>query len=139
MQRSTPRFPSFFLSTLFVIVAIVAIQQFLAAGREAFASATYSHGVLNLTIPYHVAHGCRGRLTVEVLDPEDQVLGRAEQRVDVAEGSGHWQEEINLAKPLAVEELVWQRVRYRFEYSDGASAPIAGTESISQILRTPVV
>ena len=139
MQRSNARFPSFFLSVLFIIAAIVAIRQFLAAGREAFASATYSHGVLNLTIPYHVAHAGRGQLTVEVLDPEDQVLGRAEQRVDVAEGSGYWQEEISLAKPLAIEELVWQRVRYRFEYSDGARAPITGTESISQILRTPVV
>jgi hypothetical protein len=139
MQRSSTRFPSFFLSVLFVITAMVAIQQFPAAGREVFANATYSHGVLNLTIPYHVARGGRGQLTVEVLDPEDQILGSSEQRVDVAEGSGHWQGEINLLKPLTVEELVWQRVRYRFEYSDGASAPITGTESMSRILRTPVV
>jgi len=38
--------------------------------------ATHSHGVLYLTIPYQAAHAGAGRLTVEVLDPDDQVLGR---------------------------------------------------------------
>jgi len=133
------RFTLFFLPILLIVATIVAVQEFQGASGEALAGATYSHGVLDVTIPYHDAHAGEGQLIVEVLDPEDQVLGRAEQRVDAAEGAGHWQEKIKLAKPLAVEELVWHRLRYRFEYSDGKSAAIAGTESISQILRTPVV
>ena len=43
------------------------------------------------------------------------------------------------AKPIAFEDLVWQRVRYRFEYSDKAIPAITGVESISRILRRPVV
>ena len=135
------RLPLIFFLTMLFLALILAMQQFQAAGREGILGATYSHDVLNLTIPYRAAHSGAGQLTVEVLDPEDHVLGRAERRVDVAEGTGHWEEEIRFAKPPAVEveDLVWQRVRYRFEYSDGAVAPITGTESISQILRMPVV
>ena len=38
-----------------------------------------------------------------------------------------------------MDDLVWHRVRYRFEYDDDKSAGLEGTESISQILRTPVI
>jgi uncharacterized protein YfaS (alpha-2-macroglobulin family) len=125
--------------TLLVIAAIAAVQRFEAAGGEAAASATYAHGILNLIIPYNAAHAGAGQLTVEVLSPEDAVVGRAEQPVDVTAGKGHWREQIKLAKPLAIDELVWHRVRYRFEYNDGKGAAIEGTDSISQILRTPVI
>src|ERR1035441_8622697 len=81
----------------------------------------------------------RSFAAVEVLDPEDGVLGRAEQRVDVAEGAGTWREEIPLAKPPSVDDLVWHRVRYRFIYADRQDAAVEATESISEILRTPVV
>jgi len=121
------------------MIAIVTVQKFQAAGGELAASATYAHGMLDLIIPYRAAHGGDGQLTVEVLDPEDQVLGGAKQPIHVAEGNGHWRERIALTKPLAIDELVWHRVRYRFEYNDGEGATIEGTESISQILRTPVI
>jgi hypothetical protein len=133
------RFWLLFLPALLVVGAIVTVQKFQAASDELAASATYSHGVLDLAIPYHAAHAGAGQLTVEVLDPEDQILGRGDFPIEVAEGKGLWREKIKLTNPLAVEELVWHRVRYRFEYSDGKSARIEGTESISQILRTPVI
>ena len=66
-------------------------------------------------------------------------MERAEKRVDVAEGTGQWQEDIRLGKRLALDELVWHRLRYRFEYGDRSDSVLEGTESISQILRTPVV
>jgi uncharacterized protein YfaS (alpha-2-macroglobulin family) len=75
---------------------------------------------------------------MEVLDPEDQVLGRAERRTDVARQDGQWDEEIKLEKPISVDDLAWHRLRYRFEYDD-QNAALEGTESFSQILRTPVV
>ncbi len=128
-----------FLPALLIVAAIVTVQNNQASTGEPVAGATYTHGVLELTIPYHAAHGGAGQLTVEVLDPEDQVLGRAEQAADVAEGNGRWRERIALAKPLAIDELVWHRMRYRFEYRDSKTANIEGTESISQILRTPVI
>ena len=129
-----------FLPLLFVIAAIVTVQDFqAAAGGESVAAATYTRGVVDLTIPYHAAHAGAGRLHVEILDPEDQALGRVDQLVEVAEGTGQWRREIKLATPLPLDELVWNRVRYRFEYSDGKTSGIEGTESISKILRTPVI
>jgi hypothetical protein len=127
------------LLTLLIVTGLVAVQKFQAAGSESTATATYAHGVLDLTIPYHAAHAGAGQLTVELLDPEDQILGRAAQSLDVTEGKGQWEEKISLVKPLPVDELVWQRVRYRFEYSDGKGTKIEGIESISQILRRPVL
>jgi uncharacterized protein YfaS (alpha-2-macroglobulin family) len=108
-----------------------------ASGKDA--AVTYSRGVLHVTIPYHAVHSGDGKLTVEVLDPDDKVLGRAETQAAMAEGYGRWQENIRLDKALGVDDLVWHRVRYRYEYDDGKAAALEGTESISQILRTPVV
>jgi hypothetical protein len=70
------------------------------------------------------------------LSPEDQVLGHAEQRVQIAEKRGQLESEIKLDKPLALDDLVWHRVRYRFEYDDAKTPSVEGTESISQILRS---
>ena len=133
------RYWLFFVPVVLVITTIVAVQSFEAANGEPAAGATYAHGTLDLTIPYHSAQGGAGKLSVEVLDPEDHVLGSVERTVDAVQGKGHWRERIALTKPLPTDELVWHRVRYRFEYSDGKAAKIEGTESISEILRTPVV
>jgi hypothetical protein len=57
----------------------------------------------------------------------------------VGAGQGRWQDQIKLEKPLPLDDLVWHRVRYRFEYDDKQTAALEGTESISQILRTPVI
>ena len=78
-------------------------------------------------------------MTIEVLDPEDDVLGHAERHIELAEGRGLWQEAIKLHKSLPLSDLVWHRVRYRFEYDDRKTAALEGIESISQILRTPVI
>jgi len=101
-------------------------------------AATYVHGVLHCTIPYHAGDAGDGRLTMEVLDPEDNVLGRTERLLNVAAGSGVWVEDVKLKKALALDDLVWQRLRYRFEY-DNDKPSLGGTESISTILRMPVV
>src|SRR5579872_7112343 len=127
----------FYLIAMLAIIAILVVQPFQSA--DASASATYSHGVLYLTIPYHGQQAGNGKLTMEVLNPEDEVLGRAEAHVDISEGKGRWQQELKLDKPLPLDELVWHRVRYRFEYSDQKQAAVEGTESISEILRMPVV
>jgi uncharacterized protein YfaS (alpha-2-macroglobulin family) len=139
VRTNPPRAFYLLIPTLLAIAAIVAVQPFEAAGGDAGASATYSHAVLNLSLPYEAGHSGSGHLAVDVLDPEDQVLGHAERSVNIAEGKGRWQEQIKLSKPLAMDDLVWQRVRYRFEYNDNKSAKIEGIESISQILRTPVI
>jgi len=101
-------------------------------------SATYVHGVLRCTIPYHAVEPGGGNLTVEVLDPEDNVLGRTERHLGISVGQSQWNESVKLDKPLGVEDVVWQRLRYRFDYDDH-KPNIEGTDSISAILRMPVV
>ena len=137
--RKPARFVVFVLVTFLTIATFVALQRIDASGGGSAAVATYSHGRLSLTIPYHAAHAGAGQLTMEVLDPEDNVLGRVQRHVDVAEGRGRWQDELTLDKPLPLDDLVWHRVRYRFEYEDGKTPRLEGTESISQILRRPVI
>jgi uncharacterized protein YfaS (alpha-2-macroglobulin family) len=100
---------------------------------------THSQGTLHVSIPYHADHAGQGKLTLEVLDPEDTVLGRFYLHAAVVQGQGQWLEEIALEKAPALDALVWHRLRYRFEYDDGKSAALEGTDSISQVLRTPVV
>jgi hypothetical protein len=117
----------------------VVVESFEAASGEEPPSVTYSNGTLHLAIPYHASQPGSGQLTMEVLGPEDQVLGRTERHVDATRGMGLWREDIKLKKSVSLDELVWHRVRYRFEYSDGKSAAIEGVDSISQILRTPVL
>lgn len=128
-----------FLVPLAIIAGLVTVESFEAAGDESKPSVTYSNGTLHLAIPYDANQPGSGQLTMEVLDPEDQVLGRAERRVDVVRGTGLWREEIKLKKSVSLDELGWHRMRYRFEYSEGKGAAIEGVESISQILRTPVL
>src|SRR5216683_3306238 len=117
---------------------LLLVQPFQTADGKT-AVVTYSRGVLHVSIPYHAVRAGDGRLTVEVLDPEDKVLGHAETQAAIGEGYGRWQEDIRLDKALSVDDLVWHRVRYRYEYDGGKATAIEGTESISQILRTPVV
>ncbi|HYL83887.1 MAG TPA: hypothetical protein VE263_06615, partial [Candidatus Angelobacter sp.] len=127
-----------FVALFLVIAAALWLKPFQAANSE-IPVATYSQGLLHLAIPYRGAHAGTGTLTVEILNPDDQILGQAEKKVDATMQGGQWQEEIKLEKALALEDLVWQRMRYRFDYEDHKYAALEGVESISQILRTPVV
>src|SRR3984885_5190080 len=126
------------LSFLLLLVVLAALY---ASFTEAAApsSATFTHGVLSVAIPYHGARPGSGRLIAEIVDPEEDILGRIERPVNITKNDGAWQESIAPAKRIAFEDLVWQRVRYRFEYSDKAIPAITGVESISRILRRPVV
>src|ERR1035438_3756465 len=127
-----------------VCLTVLESSQGTATPAGESAGVTYSRGTVRVSIPYAAPHGGAGQLTVEVLDPDDHVLGRAEQSVGVGAGKGHWQEDLKLTKAMPIEELAWQRLRYRFSY-DGhqgqaaTAAAIEGTESISQILSMPVV
>jgi hypothetical protein len=75
----------FLIVGLLIVVVIVSVEPFQAANNNAVV-ATYSRGVLYVTIPYHAPRAGMGRLTLEVLDPEDEVVGRAERRLDIAGG-----------------------------------------------------
>ncbi|HET8826428.1 MAG TPA: hypothetical protein VFM77_14915, partial [Terriglobales bacterium] len=142
LQLDTPAKNLFFAA--FVIAVTLTAGVFTNAslhpvdGGGTTLSAIYVRGVLRCTIPYHATEPGEGNLTVEVLDPEDNVLGRTERHVDISAGESRWNETVKLDKPLGIEDVVWQRLRYRFEYDDH-KPNIEGTESISAILRMPVV
>ena len=139
MNKTSKSF--FFLAALSAIAAALILQSLDSAQASPGdrASATYSGGTLRIAIPFRGLHPGAGQLTVEVLDPEDGVLGRAQRPIDVAEAAGSWREEIPLDKAPSLDDMVWHRVRYRFIYADQNDAAVQGTESISEILRTPVV
>jgi hypothetical protein len=102
-------------------------------------AATYREGRLSVAIPYDSSQAGSGKLTVEVLDPDDNVLGRVERIANIRNDSGSFQQTITLTEPMPFDEILWQRLRYRFEYDNSASPAIEGIESISQIIRRPVV
>ena len=124
----------------YVLLAAALIAACILTGQSdnQTVAATYRRGVLHVTIPYKLPHAGEGRLAVEVLNPEDESLGRIEQRL-VSYAQGTWQEDVKLAKPAAGEDLVWQRLRYRFAYDDQKEVPLEETQSISEVLRMPVV
>jgi uncharacterized protein YfaS (alpha-2-macroglobulin family) len=123
---------------LALLAALFMTQTFVSASGES-ATATYNNGILHVSIPYKADRAGAGRLQIEVLNPEDEVVGRLEQTTTAASGQGRWQAEVKLAKPLPLDDLVWHRVRYTFVYDDGGEAGLQGVESVSQIIRTPVV
>src|SRR3984885_13119703 len=137
--RTSARFSLSPLAVFLMVAGFVSLQPFHASSHSPSPVATYSQGMLRVTVPYHGLHAGAGQFTVEVLNPEDQVLGHTEQWVEIAEKRGQLESEIKLDKPLALDDLVWHRIRYRFEYDDAKTPSVEGTESISQILRRPLV
>src|SRR5260370_22857750 len=132
------------LCLLSVVAIVIAVGLFTrdnvqSAATERTTVATYTRGILHLTIPYRAADAGAGQLTIEVLDPEDNILGRTQRRLDIAVGNGQWSGEVKFEKSLAIEDLVWQRMHYKFDYDNQPTAELEGTESVSTILRTPVV
>ncbi len=122
-----------------IFFAVVGMMDSSPTVKRATPSATYSHGRLSVTIPYRAVTAGAGYLTLELLDPEDRILARVTRHARAREGRGIWQRNLRLEKPLPVEDLVWHRLRYRFVYETLDGEPLEGIESISQILRTPVI
>lgn len=133
------RFAVLLVAGLVAAVTIFKLRASEAGGPDPSLVATYAHGVLHVTIPYRGADTGSGQLTVEVLDPEDDVVGQTRRDLEVNASAGRWKEEIRLEKPLPLEDLVWHRLRYRFKYDGGKFGALQGEESISQILRRPVM
>jgi len=125
-------------STLGSLLLTLIAAVFPALAQSDSVSATLLRNTLTVTVPCHGAHRGAGKLTVEILDPEDKVLGRSERNVD-ASGDGQWQQQVTPAQPLAFDDLIWERLRTRFQYNGEASAAFTETVSVSEVLRRPVV
>ena len=123
---------------VFAAVLIAACVLLIGQSSNETVAATYGRGVLHVTIPYKLPHAGEGQLAVEILNPEDESLARTERRL-ASDAKGTWQQDVRLAKPLASQDLVWHRLRYRFFYDGQKEAALEETQSISEILRMPVV
>jgi uncharacterized protein YfaS (alpha-2-macroglobulin family) len=121
-----------------VLILTLAQSQEDSRDRNAI-SAIYTNGTLRVSIPHEAARAGAGRLTVEVLEPEDHVIGRAERRAEIGSAAGHWRSEVPLPRSLPTDDLVWHRLRYQFTYDRDTAPAVHGIHSISQILRQPVV
>jgi uncharacterized protein YfaS (alpha-2-macroglobulin family) len=132
---------SFFLTGALVIGSVAGLASFSpteAASGDSMA-ATYAHGTLYVSIPYDAARRGAGDLVVEVLDPEDAAVGRFDWQVHVGAGRGLWKHDLQLPRTLAIEDLVWHRLHYRFTYKGEDAPAMQGIASISKILHIPVV
>ena len=126
------------VSALVVLLAAGLVKT-LAGGDKSGEQATYSHGVLRVVIPFRAVQAGAGRLRVEVLDPENHVIGRTERPAETARGASRFRAEMKLDKPVPLDELVWHRVRYEFRYDDPKVKTLEGVDAISDILRLPVL
>src|ERR1035438_3780992 len=84
-----------YAAALLMVGSALVIESFqpARAANSDTVAATYSQGTLRVTIPYRAPHDGAGRLTVEVLSPEDEILGHAEHLVGASDGKGWWQED----------------------------------------------
>ena len=74
-----------------LIASAVLLQSFQGTqANSAAVAVTYSQGALHVVIPYAAGHAGPGTLVVEVLDPEDRVVGRTERAVSANDGTGTW-------------------------------------------------
>ena len=136
MKKST----AFCIAGLLVLASAVVFRSLsLAQPADGRPAAVYVHGVLRVSLPYIAPRNGDGDLTVEVLDPEDAVVGGVARHLFVNSGQGIREQDIAISGALPVDDLVWHRLRYRFRYDGDSSDAFAGTTSISQILRRPVI
>ncbi len=121
------------------IAALAVIGYTTAPRRAAFAApddalaAIYKNGALNVVVPYDERIARDHTLRVAVLDPADKPV--AQQTSQVSRGrtaSGEWRISVPIDKGIALEDLVWHRLRI----GDGANARVV---ALSEILRLPVV
>src|SRR6202034_284810 len=76
---------------------------------------------------------------LELLSPEDHVLGEVKRHKRVTEGSAVWNARMVLGERMAFDELVWQRARFTLRYENQTSADLGEIPSLRKILARPVM
>ncbi len=127
-------FPALIAGSLALVTALSPAQS-----KEGPVSATYLHGVLHISIPSDAPRSGEGNLILEVLDPEDHAIARVDRNIYATAGHTWPEQDLTIPRSLAVDDLVWHRLNYRFTYQGDHDAALHGTAAISQILRRPAV
>lgn len=131
-----------FAGALALVPASVALLAYFSPDQPANAAAvrvTYANSALHVSIPHSGGRTGAGNLTVQVLDPEDKIVGQVNQRVYASDKQVVWTEDLSLPKTLTLEDIVWHRLRYKLTFDNQTTPSEQATRSISQILRRPVV
>jgi uncharacterized protein YfaS (alpha-2-macroglobulin family) len=102
-------------------------------------SAVYFRDAFAFSVPYEAAHSGQAELKLELLSPEDHVLGEVKSRKRVTEGSAVWNARMVLGERMTLDELVWQRVRFTLRYENQTSPDLEEIRSPSEILERPVL
>lgn len=135
-MQAVSRVRASFLFSLFVSLFLLAPAPL---SRAQAITATLAHGALNVTFPFHAPHAGQGRLSVELLNPDGKVLADSGRRAEVPAADVAWTQNLTVPTSLLFDDLVWERVRWRFTY-DGETAPaLEEVRSVSAILRRPVL
>ena len=125
-----PRWRWLAFAGVFLLMATVMLLQPYqkeAEQRDSGTVVTYSKGIVRTNIQYHAPRAGSGTLHLEVLNPEDTVVGHVQMRVTLAEGEGWWRQDVPLVKEIAAEDLAWHRLRYRFSYGGDTENAVEGT------------
>jgi uncharacterized protein YfaS (alpha-2-macroglobulin family) len=102
-------------------------------------SAVYFRDALAFSMPYEAAHSGEAELKLELLSPEDRVLGEVKRHKHITEGSAVWNARMVLGEQMTLDELVWQRVRFTLRYENQTSPDLEEIRSLSEILERPVL
>jgi hypothetical protein len=126
---------------LSLLLSVLLFTSLFASAQTAVQppTAVYEHGHLSLQIPFHSPRTGFGRLSVEILDPDNHLLGHTEKAAETTGKDGIWIDKVELDSSLPLDDLLWERMRYRFTYDGDENPSIERTESISRILLRPVV
>src|SRR4051812_13697389 len=79
-------------------------------------AATYSRGVLRVSLPFTAPRSGAGILAIDILDPEDRSVSALNRRVSVSPGGGIPDQNVAIAGGLSMDDLAWHRLRYRFAF-----------------------
>src|SRR3954462_8950837 len=102
-------------------------------------SAVYLRDAFAFSVPYEAAHSGEAELKLELLNPEDHVLGEVKSRKRLSEGIAVWNARMVLGERMTLDELMSQRVRFTLRYENQTSPDLEEIRSLSEILERPVL
>jgi hypothetical protein len=126
---------------LFQAIAVLSLlfAAILSNAESKTISAVYFHDALSVSVPYEAAHAGEAELTLELLSPEDRVLGEVKYRTRVTEGSAVWNARMELRQAMALDELIWHRLRFTLRYKNEPASDLEEIRSLSEILQRPIL
>ena len=126
-------------SLLSLLVLLPCVPLAAQSREPASLRVTYAHHALSVALPYHADRGGEAQLSVQLLSPEDEVLGESVREIGVQPGDQEWKAVIALPEQTRLDELVWERVLCRVTYVGESKPVLETTRSVSEVLERPLL